>query len=56
MWPGPEWGTEKNVLFAYRLAVGPVEGNRQVVQLFLTRQAARSKEFLAFEYVYNRQP
>jgi hypothetical protein len=51
----PEWGTEKNVPFMYRLTVGPVDENRQVVQLFLTEQAGR-KEFLAFEYVYSRQP
>jgi hypothetical protein len=51
----PEWGAQKNVPFTYRLAVGPVEGVRQVVQLFLTGQSAGSKEFLAFEYVYSRQ-
>jgi hypothetical protein len=49
-----EWGKEKNVPFMYRLTVGPVEGGRQVVQLFLRQQGARSEEFLAFEYVYSR--
>src|SRR5262245_8438872 len=43
----PEWGTEKNVPFMYRLTVGPVQENRQVVQLFLTKQTGQSKEFLA---------
>ena len=52
----PEWGMQKNVPFMYRLTVGPVESNRQVVQLFLTEQTGRSHEFLAFEYVYGRQP
>lgn len=53
----PEWGTAKNVPFMYRLTVGPVDENRQVVQLFLTEQTGRGrrKEFLAFEYVYSRQ-
>jgi hypothetical protein len=50
----PEWGAKKNVPFMYRLAVGPVRGNRQVVQLFLTEQRADAAEFLAFEYVYTR--
>jgi hypothetical protein len=52
----PEWGTAKNVPFMYRLTVGPVDENRQIVQLFLTEQTGRGKEFLAFEYVYSRQP
>lgn len=52
----PEWGTRKNVPFMYRLTIGPVEGGRQVIQLFLTEQGERSSEFLAFEYVYSRQP
>jgi hypothetical protein len=51
-----EWGNRKNVPFMYRLTVHPVEGNRQRVQLFLTEQAPHGKEFLAFEYVYSRQP
>ena len=51
----PEWGPDKNVPFMYRLAIGPVEGNKQVVQLFLTKQNGEDKEFLAFEYVYRRQ-
>ena len=52
----PEWGAKKNVPFMYRLTVGPVDGNRQVVQLFLTEQGADAAEFLAFEYVYTREP
>jgi len=45
-----------NVAFKYRLEVGRVESDRQTVRLFLTPQAeSHAKEFLAFEYVYNRQ-
>src|SRR5262245_2966936 len=51
----PAWGQEKNVPFMYRLTVSPVEGKRQVVQLFLRKQTAPSNEFLAFEYVYSRE-
>lgn len=50
----PEWGAKKNVSFMYRLTIGPVENNRQVVQLFLTEQNGEGAEFLAFEYVYRR--
>lgn len=50
----PEWGARKNVAFMYRLTVGPVESNSQVVQLFLTEQNGKGAEFLAFEYVYSR--
>lgn len=50
----PEWGVQKNVPFMYRLAIGPVESNRQVIQLFLTEQSGEGSEFLAFEYVYRR--
>lgn len=50
----PEWGAKKNVAFVYRLTIGPVESNSQVVQLFLTEQNGEGKEFLAFEYVYRR--
>jgi len=52
----PRWGDATNVAFRYRLTMGAVEKNRQVVQLYLTPQSAQSaKEFLAFEYVYTRQ-
>jgi hypothetical protein len=52
----PQWGEAKNVAFTYRLAVGGIESNSQVVQLYLTPQAGESpREFLAFEYVYTRQ-
>ena len=52
----PQWGEAKNVAFTYRLTVGEIEKDRQVVQLYLTPQAGESpKEFLAFEYVYTRQ-
>ncbi len=50
----PEWGAKKNVPFMYRLTVGSVESNRQVVRLFLTEQGGHAEEFLAFEYVYRR--
>ena len=50
----PEWGAEKNVPFMYRLTIGPIESNKQVIQLFLTRQSGQSSEFVAFEYVYSR--
>jgi len=52
----PRWGDAANAAFMYRLTVGAVENDRQVVQLFLTPQSGSSaKEFLAFEYVYTRQ-
>ena len=52
----PQWGDMKNVAFKYRLGVGDVEKDRQVVRLYLTPQSGKSsKEFLAFEYVYTRQ-
>ena len=52
----PERGEAKNVAFTYRLTVGAIESNSQVVQLYLTPQAGENlKEFLAFEYVYTRQ-
>ena len=50
----PEWGAEKNVPFMYRLTIGPIESNTQVIQLFLIRQSGQSSEFVAFEYVYSR--
>lgn len=51
----PEWGADKNVPFMYRFVIGPIQGDRQVAQLFLTRQGAAGGEFLAFEYVYQRR-
>jgi Protein of unknown function (DUF1579) len=51
----PKWGEATNVPFTYRLTVGEIENNSQVVQLYLTPQSGESpKEFLAFEYVYTR--
>jgi hypothetical protein len=51
----PQWGEAKNVAFTYRLTIGEIKNNSQVVQLYLTPQAGESpKEFLAFEYVYTR--
>jgi hypothetical protein len=52
----PRWGDATNAAFMYRLTVGEVEKDRQVVQLFLTPQTGQgAKEFLAFEYAYTRQ-
>jgi Protein of unknown function (DUF1579) len=51
----PEWGEARNVAFTYRLTVGEIKNNRQLVKLYLTPQAAQNpKEFLALEYVYIR--
>jgi hypothetical protein len=52
----PQWGPATDVTFAYRLTVGNIQDDHQVVQLYLTPQSPRAaKEFLAFEYVYTRQ-
>jgi hypothetical protein len=52
----PQWGEVTNAAFRYRLRIGELEKDRQVVQLFLTPLSGKSsKEFLAFEYVYTRQ-
>jgi len=52
----PQWGEAVNAAFMYRLTIGQVERDRQLVQLYLTPQSgASAKEFLAFEYVYTRQ-
>ncbi len=51
----PRWGNSTNVTFRYRLVIGGVVKDRQVVRLFLTPQSKDAgKEFLAFEYVYTR--
>lgn len=51
----PAWGPEKNVAFIYRLTVGAIEGDRQIVRLYLKQQQTQAREFLAFEYLYIRQ-
>ena len=52
----PQWGEVTNAAFRYRLRIGRLEKDRQVVQLYLTPLSGKStKEFLAFEYVYTRQ-
>lgn len=51
----PAWGQQKNVPFMYRLTIGAVEGDRQIVRLFLKQQNAHAEEFRAFEYLYTRQ-
>lgn len=51
-----QWGDARNVAFKYRLVLGEVKNNQQVVQLYLTPQSGKKrKEFMAFEYVYTRQ-
>jgi hypothetical protein len=50
----PAWGPEKNVPFMYRLSIGPVENNQQIVRIYLTEQRGQGGEFVAFEYVYSR--
>jgi hypothetical protein len=51
----PTWGKSQNVPFHYRLAIGGVNNDRQVVRLYLTPESgADRKEFLAFEYIYTR--
>jgi hypothetical protein len=51
----PQWGESENVPFRYRIVVGHVEKEQQAVRLYLTPQSgAKTKEFLAFEYVYTR--
>jgi hypothetical protein len=49
----PRWGDATNVEFTYRLTMGEIQDDRQIVHLYLTPRAGR--EFLAFEYVYTRQ-
>jgi hypothetical protein len=52
----PQWGTLKNVSFKYRLVLGQIQHGRQTVQLYFTPQPGPSaSEFLAFEYVYEKQ-
>ena len=52
----PVWGTVKNVRFAYRLTIGEIKQNQQVVRLFLLPRTVLPKtEFLAFEYVYTKR-
>jgi hypothetical protein len=49
----PQWGDSKNAAFRYRIVIGPVTQNRQVVRLYLTPVSGDGGvEFLAFEYVY----
>jgi Protein of unknown function (DUF1579) len=53
----PRWGEAQNVAFRFRLVIGNVKNNRQIVGLYLTPMSDQSsKEFLAFEYVYTRKP
>ena len=53
----PAWGPAKNGPFMYRLTLGAIVGDRQLVRLYLKQQQqSPAKEFLAFEYLYIRQP
>ncbi len=52
MFVAPKWGTRANVPFVYRIDVGPVEGGRQQVRLFLREPGSGQPEFAAFEYEY----
>jgi hypothetical protein len=52
----PRWGDAKNAAFSYRITIGEIQNNRQLVRLYLMPLSGESgKEFLAFEYVYTRQ-
>jgi Protein of unknown function (DUF1579) len=52
----PRWGEARNAPFRYRLTIGQIQENQQVVRLYLTPQSGESGgEFLAFEYVYIRR-
>jgi Protein of unknown function (DUF1579) len=52
----PAWGEARDAAFRYRLAVGRVEGGRQIVELWLTPLSAeRRGQFLAFRYLYTRR-
>jgi hypothetical protein len=56
MFVAPQWGDTKNAVFRYRLVVGPIQDDRQEVDLYLTPLlAADQPEFLAFKYVYTRR-
>jgi hypothetical protein len=50
-----QWGSATNVPFRYRLNVGPIHGNTQMVELYLTPMGTvTGREFLAFKYLYTR--
>lgn len=51
----PSWGSKQNVPFTYRLTVGEVKNDRQIVRLYLTELDGRGEEFVAFEYIYTRE-
>jgi len=61
LWGGifvaPQLGKFKDAAFRYRIVIGQVLENRQVVQLYFTPLSGETvTEFLGFEYVYTRQP
>ena len=49
-----EWGSEKNVAFAYRVELSPVKEGRQRLQLFFRPLRSGGVEFLATEYAYRQ--
>lgn len=50
------WGPAANVPFRYRLVVGSLQKDAQIVELYLTPMPALgSKGFLAFKYLYTRR-
>jgi hypothetical protein len=52
----PQWGEAKNVPFRYRIVIGYVEKEQQVVRLYLTPLSGKNlEEFLGFEYAYTRK-
>jgi hypothetical protein len=57
MFVAPQWGPARNAAFRYALALGPIRGNSQTVELYLTPiPASAGGQFLAFKYVYTRRP
>jgi hypothetical protein len=51
----PAWGNAHRVPFHYRLIIGEIKSDRQVVQLLLTPESGKDRdEFTAFEYQYTR--
>jgi hypothetical protein len=52
----PQWGDARDAAFRYRLVVGPIQGDHQEVDMYLTPlSAAAQPEFLAFKYVYTHE-
>ncbi len=61
LWGGifvaPKWGDANDAAFRYRIVIGPISQDRQLVSLYLTPVSREAgDEFLGFEYVYSREP